>query len=151
MGFVWRMVSMEKGKKVTSWTCRILVGGFFMLAGVIKALDPGAFQLEIMAYQLVGYPISFLLSYLLPYFEIALGAGLILGIGIKIAQTSISFLLIGFISVLSWTWMMGINIECGCLGKIDFMEGQPAAILRDFVLLAMVLCVAYFGSPRKRC
>lgn len=131
---------MENFKlRMLYWLCRILLGGFFCLAGVLKALDPAAFQVEILAYQLVGYPVSYLVAHVLPFFEILLGLSVLMRIQIRFASGMIILLLMVFIAALCWSWMKGIDLHCGCLGKIDFIEGQPAAILRDIVLVGMAM------------
>jgi len=130
---------MEKLDSLIHWTCRLILGGFFVVAGFLKCVDPAAFQQEILAYQIVGYPLSFVAAYFLPFIEIALGLGVVVGWKLRFALIGIAVLLLVFITALSWTWFQGIDIHCGCLGKIDFIEGQPAAIVRDLVLLAMAI------------
>jgi len=130
---------MEKTKRTIEWILRIGLGLFFLLAGLVKLLDPGSFQLEILDYRVIGYQLSWIVSYFLPSFEVVLGLGIMVRFGVKYALRAVSLLLVLYIGLLVWTWIQGIDINCGCLGEIDFVSGQPAAIGRDVVLLAVTL------------
>lgn len=129
------------------WIARVGLGGFFLLAGGVKALDPGSFQAEVLAYQIVGHGVSWLVAHYLPVFEIMLGLGILLGIRLRFAAGLSIALLVGFIAALAWTWGQGIDLSCGCLGAIDFIEGQPAAIARDLVLIGFAL--GLYGWPKR--
>ena len=98
----------------------------------------------------MGYPLSFIAAYYLPYVEIMLGLGLLFGIQKKIGLRMMLMLLITFVLALAWTWMRGIDIRCGCLGSIDFVEGQPAAILRDLMLMLMAIYLLRFSSLKVK-
>jgi len=136
---------MGKFSKIVLLLGRLLLGGFFLIAGILKVLDPATFQHEIIAYQLVNYPVSYLMAYFLPYLEIVLGLGVLLKLRIEAALVIIIGLLFVFILALAWTWMKGIDIQCGCLGKVDFIDGQPAAILRDLFLMLVAIMVYKFA------
>ena len=118
---------------------RFLVGGVFAVAAILKITDPQLFQQEILAYQMVGYPMSFLLAHGLPFLELAIGAGLLFRISYRTGLVLALISLLVFSLALAWTWMQGLNIDCGCFGKIDPIHGQPMALLRDLALIAMLL------------
>ncbi len=141
---------MEGFKLALYWIFRVLLAGFFILAGVLKALDPAVFQHEIVSYQLVGYPLAFIAAYYLPYIEIMLGLGVLFGIQKKIGLRLMLVLLSTFVVALAWTWSQGIDIRCGCLGSIDFVDGQPAAILRDLILMVMALYLVRFSFLKEK-
>lgn len=122
---------------VAHWISRLGLGGFFLLAGGIKLLDAGAFQQEILTYQIVGQVASGVAAHYLPALEVMVGLGVLSGMRMRVAVLLSGILLAAFIFALSWTWLQGIDLNCGCLGPIDFVEGQPAAIVRDLLLLGM--------------
>src|SRR6266404_9175063 len=62
--FVWRIVDM-------------IVGGIFIYAGVIKALDPIRFASDIDNYKILPWAISVRLAFYLPWLEILCGLALI--------------------------------------------------------------------------
>ena len=130
---------MEKIGKRIRFILRMVIGLVFCLAAILKILDPQAFQQEILAYQMVDYPVSFIVAHWLPVFELAIGVGVIFRIAYKTGLFIALSLLILFLIALAWTWFQGLNIDCGCFGKIDFVHGQPMAMLRDLILLGMIL------------
>ena len=121
----------------------MLIGSVFCLAAILKILDPHAFQQEILAYQMVNYPVSFIVAHWLPVFELAIGVGVIFRIAYKVGLFLALSSLIFFFTALAWTWFQGLNIDCGCFGKIDFVHGQPMAMLRDLILIGMILYLCW--------
>lgn len=119
--------------------CRTLLGGFFMLSGVLKILSPDEFQMALLNYPLMNYQTSFLVAQILPFIELFCG----LGIWFKRLEIwgliQITGLLLLFIVMLSWTWALGLDINCGCLGEIDPIKGQPGLIARDIVLIGLAV------------
>ena len=130
---------MAKIGKITDLILRLLIGSVFCLAAVLKIMDPAAFQQEILAYQMVNYPVSFIMAYWLPVFELAIGVGILFKIAYKTGLLLSLSSLVLFSVALAWTWFQGLNIDCGCFGKIDFVHGQPMALLRDLILIAVIL------------
>ena len=62
----------------TVWrVIEIIIGGVFIYAGVIKALDPVRFGLDIDNYKILPWFVSVHLAFYLPWLEIFCGAALI--------------------------------------------------------------------------
>ena len=59
---------------------RLVLGGLFVYAGVVKVLDPLDFAQDIRNYRLVGQALSFLAAVVLPWLEILAGVALAAGI-----------------------------------------------------------------------
>lgn len=116
---------------------RIFLGFLFCLAAILKGSDPEAFQQEILAYQMINYPLSFLVAYWLPAFELMIGIGLVFRIEYRTVLSLCLVLLALFTAALIWTWVIGLDISCGCFGPIDFATGQPSAIVRDIILMTI--------------
>ena len=133
------MEIMEKIRKIIEHLFRLVIGGIFLVAAILKIMNPQLFQQEILAYQMVGYPLSFLMAHVLPFLELMIGIGLVFRISYRIGLMLALGSLILFSVALAWTWMQGLNIDCGCFGKIDLIHGQPMALLRDLALIAMLL------------
>lgn len=115
---------------------RAVVGGVFIVAGVLKAMQPAAFAGDIENYQLVPHVASVALSLFLPYLEIVCGAALVARRLDRGALVLIATMLVVFIAALAAAWWRGLDIACGCFGT-DGVHGQYAsALLRDAGLLA---------------
>jgi putative oxidoreductase len=125
---------------------RLLLGAVFCGAAILKGMNPQAFQQEILAYQLIGYPLSFVVAHWLPAMEFAIGLGLLFRYGYRTALFLTLGLLTMFSIALTWTWIQGLDINCGCFGKIDPVHGQPMALLRDLILIAIVLFLYRRGA-----
>jgi uncharacterized membrane protein YphA (DoxX/SURF4 family) len=83
----------------------------------------------------------------LPWFELALGVLLLLGIGTRAVAWLSAGLLVVFVAGVSQAWARGLTIDCGCFGGGGAVApGQTQyvqEILRDagFLLLAAWLIV----------
>ncbi len=134
---------------------RVIVGGLFVVAGVLKLADPGAFAAAIDGYGLVSWRTTKLLSHILPVVEILTGLGVIFDIkgalGLIVAQ------LLVFVGVIGYAVHLGLDVDCGCFGPSDLSENSGSlkqTLYRDgLLILACVFlywqrCTAAF-SPRS--
>jgi hypothetical protein len=124
---------------------RIVFGGVFLGAGLLKVGDPAAFQEDILAYRLTDNLIlTGMLALYLPWLEIFCGAALILAPLVRRevvqrfelpAAAILEALMLAFALGYLTTVLRGIDISCGCFGEVS--EGWPRwlVLLRDAVLL----------------
>ncbi|MGZ5514942.1 MAG: MauE/DoxX family redox-associated membrane protein [Candidatus Aminicenantales bacterium] len=126
---------------------RVVLGGLFVYAGVVKVLEPLDFAQNIRNYDLVGQSLSFIAAIVLPWLEILAGAFLALGIWKRAAALAISGLLIFFIVLTFVTMIRGLDVDCGCFGAIDRKAGL-GVILEDLAMLCLGLCVLF--QPKNR-
>jgi putative oxidoreductase len=118
---------------------RIVLGGLFVYAGVVKVLEPLDFAQGIRNYQIVGQSLSFPAALILPWLEILAGAFLVLGLWKRGAALVISTLLVFFIVLTVVTMIRGLDVDCGCFGAIDRKAGL-GVILEDLAMLYLGLC-----------
>src|SRR5438477_2201310 len=116
-----------------------IVGGIFIYAGVIKALDPIRFASDIDNYKILPWTISVRLAFYLPWLEIFCGLALIarrlyLG-GLSILTTLVSVFIVASIVAKA----RGLDITCGCFGHASKNWSFTAHLALDFVLIAMLL------------
>ncbi len=128
------------GNKAVLLVFRIVLGGLFVYAGAVKALEPLDFAQSIRNYQIVGQSLSFFAALVLPWLEILAGAFLILGVWKRGAALVVSGLLIFFIALTLVTMARGLDVDCGCFGAIDRKAGL-SVILEDLAMLYAGLCV----------
>lgn len=117
---------------------RLLVGGIFVYAGAVKALDPQAFAGQIAAYELFPYRLNLLFATTLPYVELLAGGLLLVNRKTQSALLLLLALELVFLAILGWAWGQGLQIDCGC-----FRPGAATlprtAFLRDLVLCVLTL------------
>ena len=121
---------------------RVVLGGLFIYAGVVKVVDPLGFAQDIRNYQLVGQSLSFIAAVILPWLEILAGAFLVAGISKRGAALVIAGLLVFFIVLTLVTMARGLDIECGCFGSLSRKSGW-SVVFEDLGMLALGICVLF--------
>jgi putative oxidoreductase len=127
--FVWRGLDL-------------VVGGIFIYAGVIKALDPVRFGNDIDNYKILPWAISVRLAFYLPWLEIFCGLAVVLrrlhtgGLSILTALVSI------FLAATIAAKARGLDITCGCFGHASKNWSFSTHLALDVLLLALlILCL----------
>jgi uncharacterized membrane protein YphA (DoxX/SURF4 family) len=122
---------------------RCLLGAVFLLAGILKGLDPDEFAHQIAGYGILGPRTAAPGAPLLIALEIALGAALLLGAWPRRTLAAGSALLVGFIGLEAYGMSVGRTESCGCFGAyIQRTPGQ--VILEDLIFLGFGL-LAFWG------
>jgi len=146
---VWRIVDL-------------IVGGIFIYAGAIKALDPVQFANDIDNYKTLPWFISVRLAFYLPWLEILCGLAVIFrflyrgGLSILIALIAV------FIGATIAAKVRGLDITCGCFGHASqhwnfwqhmavdllLLAAATAALVKEQVGLS--LSFRFFGGLERR-
>jgi putative oxidoreductase len=138
------------GNKTLLLVFRLVLGGLFVYAGVVKVVDPLDFAQNIRNYRLVGPSLAFIAALVLPWLEILAGAFLAAGVWKRGAALVVSGLLVFFIALTAVTMARGLDVDCGCFGAIDRKAGL-SVILEDLAMLYLGLCVlCQRGAPAHR-
>jgi uncharacterized membrane protein YphA (DoxX/SURF4 family) len=126
------------------WTgllARLIVGGVWVWAGVLKVGDPAASVSAVRSYQLLPTGVAEVVGRTLPMVEIVVGLCLVVGLLTRINGLVSALLQIAFVIGIASVWSRGIEIDCGCFGDggpdPDAMSKYPWEITRDLGLLAM--------------
>ena len=113
---------------------RIILGSVFLWASFDKIIDPAKFAKSIANYHVLPFGIENIIAILLPWLELFIGSGLILGVMVDGSIIITSVLLILFNLMIAQAILRGFNIECGC----GLKEGELVGIekfLENFVYL----------------
>lgn len=113
---------------------RLVVGGVFIWAGLLKIFDPLGFAQGIANYRVFPQGISFFLALVLPWIEVISGIFLILGIYRAASSLLLSGLLVFFLFLIAVTISRGLDIDCGCFGSLS-QKVDYKLILADSILL----------------
>jgi uncharacterized membrane protein YphA (DoxX/SURF4 family) len=99
-----------------STAARTVLGGVFLLAGVIKAADPQTSVAAVRAYQLLPAGLVTAVGWGLPFAEIALGLLLLAGLATRAAAVAAAALLLVLVAAVVSAAVRGLSIDCGCFG-----------------------------------
>lgn len=131
---------------------RLILGGVLLVAGGLKVRNPQKSAMSVRAYEILPIDIANFFGYVLPWFEIGVGALLILGVAVKISALLGGVTMLIFILAISQAWARGLSIDCGCFGgggAIDPSETRYLEeILRDIGLMFMGIYLYRFPSGR---
>ena len=105
--------------KVWAWlgvAARLVTGGVWVAAGVLKIADPAENVRAVRAYDLLPESLVPVVGHTLPIVEIVVGLCLVVGLVTRWAAVVSALLLVAFIIGISSAWARGLSIECGCFG-----------------------------------
>jgi len=140
-----RSGEMIRNKRVL-YAFRLIIGGLFIYAGVIKIADPLGFARDIQNYRILPPAACLFIALTLPWFEALSGAFLIVGIFKRTSAWLLSFLLAGFIVLVIITMARGLDVDCGCFGSFS-RKADGRLILEDALMLYMSLQIAGQRRP----
>ncbi len=127
---------------------RVVLGGLFVFAGVVKLGDPTQFAIEVGNYRLWPQLAPYV-AVLLPAIEIGAGLGLVL-LPLRWRQAStlaVAGLMLVFTVAVSLALGRGINVDCGCFGGQSGPIGA-LTVARDVALLSAALAVLILERKR---
>jgi uncharacterized membrane protein YphA (DoxX/SURF4 family) len=146
---------LSKLIKVQPWLTllfRVVLGGVLLVAGGLKVGNPQKSAMSVRAYELLPIDIANFFGYVLPWFEIGVGALLILGVAVKISALLGGATMLIFILAISQAWARGLSIDCGCFGGGGAIDPSQTKyleeILRDIGLMLMAIYLYRFPSGR---
>src|SRR5213080_2976758 len=119
----------------------LIVGGIFIYAGAIKALDPIRFGLDIDNYKILPWAISVRLAFYLPWLEILAGLALIFRFLYRGGLLILSALLLIFLCATVAAKVRGLDITCGCFGHARQHWSFPAHLATNLGILAALLAL----------
>lgn len=131
---------------------RLVVGGIWIWAGLLKLPNPAESIESVRAYDLLPQSWVEPIGYLLPALEVVLGLALVLGVMVRGAALISTGLLVVFVLGIASVWARGIQINCGCFGDggstadADLM--YPWEIARDVALALLSTYVIVLSRSR---
>ena len=121
--FFWRVVAL-------------IIGGIFVYAGVIKAMDPVAFANDIDNYKILPWPLAVRLAFYLPWLEMLCGLALILRFFYRGGLFILTGLTFVFIAASVIAKVRGLDITCGCFGHASKNWNFSGHLALDLAILA---------------
>ena len=131
---------------------RLVTGGVWIVAGLIKLPDPAGSVRAVRAYDLLPESVVPTVGLALPLLEVVVGLCLVLGLLTRTMAVVSALLFVAFIIGIASAWARGMEIDCGCFGGGGELEGAsakyPGEIARDVGLLLASLWLVV--RPRSR-
>jgi uncharacterized membrane protein YphA (DoxX/SURF4 family) len=129
-----------------------VLGGVFVVAGALKAVDPQSSVAAVSAYQLLPASLATIVGWGLPFAEIALGLLLLAGIATRAVAAVAGMLLVIFIAGVVSAAARGLSIDCGCFGGGGQVDPGDTAygveLVRDVGLLLLAAWLVW--KPQSR-
>ena len=135
-----------KNNHILHYLFRLVLGGVFIWAGIIKISNPLVFAQDIANYQVFPQIISFFLALFLPWIEVICGVCVLTGILLRSSSAFLICLLVGFLFLIIVTLIRGIDVECGCFGSLG-RQVDYKLLLTDSALLFFSLNIFFFRKP----
>ena len=131
---------------------RLVLGGVFLVAGGLKAIDPQSSVAAVRAFKLLPNSLVTIVGWALPFAEIALGLLMLAGIATRVVAAATAMLLIIFILGVVSAAARGLSIDCGCFGGGgEVAPGQTAygiELVRDVGLLLLAVWLVWQPCSR---
>ncbi len=139
---------MSAKRELFHLVVRLVLGGVFLYAGVVKIADPAAFAGNIAAYRLLPYFGNYLAAAVLPWLEAICGTLLIVGYRTRGAAAVTLVLTSLFMAALASAVARGLDIDCGCFRPGGEKTSAWTALGRDALIFVAALLV--LTTKRKR-
>src|SRR5207244_4753322 len=119
----------------------LIIGGIFIYAGVIKAMDPVAFANDIDNYKILPWPLVVRLAFYLPWLELLCGLALILRFFYRGGLFILTGLTFVFIAASVIAKVRGLDSTCGCFGHASKKWNFSGRVALDLAILAALSAV----------
>jgi len=127
---------MKRDGRFSYQLCRIILGAFFVYAGVLKISDAPVFAGQVAAYQILPYQWNYVAAATLPWIELLCGMLLIVNRKVRPASLVIGVLTLVFMVALTSVIFRGLTIDCGCFGP-QIQSTPQQALMRNVLILAL--------------
>jgi len=128
---------------------RLALAAVFLWAAYAKLRDPWmVFAMEIDAMKVVPSSLSEPVARTLPWFELALGVLLLVGLKTRYVASVATVLLLGFFGMLLMLYVRGFDGDCGCFGPGERLG--PKILARDGALVLLSVWVTWEAFRRAR-
>jgi uncharacterized membrane protein YphA (DoxX/SURF4 family) len=134
-------------KELLGLFARLVLGGVFIYAGLVKALAPAEeFGYAIESYSIVNAQLSLWAAYLAPWIELYAGLLLAGGVFTRWSALFTGAMLVFFEALLAQAWLRKLPVtSCGCFGSTG-SNSLPHEFLQNLALLALAWAAFRYGG-----
>jgi uncharacterized membrane protein YphA (DoxX/SURF4 family) len=113
---------------------RLAAAAVWIIAGAVKIPQIQTFQVLVQRYGMLPDTLAGPFASILPFFELALGLYLAVGLFVRGTAFVGTVLFAVFLTAQASAWSRGISLDCGCFGTVLQATVGPLTMLRDFGL-----------------
>ena len=135
MKYAWRIVDF-------------ILGGIFIYAGAIKALDPVQFANDIDNYKTLPWFFSVRFAFYLPWLEILCGLAVIFRFLYRGGLSILTGLILVFIGATIAAKVRGLDITCGCFGHASQHWSFPQHMAIDLGIFVGLIVLWLVGARK---
>lgn len=125
---------------------RFSLAYFLFPSAVGKLRDMQGFIDGVNEYHIIPLRLTKLFASLLPYGELLLATGLVLGIALSVIGSVVAFLFVCFTIAIVITLLRGHIIDCNCHGSNEKRKISWGAVARNTTLFILATVVAILGQ-----
>lgn len=118
---------------------RILLGGLFVYAGIIKGLHVEVFAEQVAAYEILSGHWNLVVAAILPFIELIVGLHLVFNRWVRASAVVVAGFCSLYLLLLASVVLRGLEFSCGCFGPED-----TSTPLQAFVRLMFLLAMSHF-------
>jgi uncharacterized membrane protein YphA (DoxX/SURF4 family) len=128
---------------------RLFIGCVFVYASYYKIVEPLSFAKSIWFYHLLPGSLINITALVLPWLEFLAGMALIAGVFYRGGVFWVNLMLLVFIAALSYSIVMGLDIDCGCFKAAQSATGSAWAALTWDILYLVFAAQLLFSRSRR--
>ena len=132
----------------------VIVGGIFVYAGTVKAIDPVQFGLDIDNFKILPWFASVRLAFYLPWLEILCGVAVIFRVLFRGGLSILIALVLIFVGATVAAKVRGLDITCGCFGHASqhwsFAQHLAIDLAIFFALIGLLWAELIQGAHRDQ-
>ena len=142
---------MDSSRRNVLWRIvALIIGGIFVYAGVIKAMDPVAFANDIDNYKILPWPLGVRLAFYLPWLEMLCGLALILRFFYRGGLFILAGLTFVFIAASVIAKVRGLDITCGCFGHASKNWSFSGHLLLDLAIFGGLIALSISNRAQQQ-
>ena len=132
-----------------NWLLRLLLGGAFVIAGILKIAAPAGFAVDVSHYRLVPHALLNPVAIVLPWIELVAGVCVLTGFWLRSGALLIAVMTVMFFIVILSALARGLNIECGCFGTNAGKTIGLQTLAIDFAFFCLAALLIWRTGSRE--
>ena len=134
--------------RILKLALRIALAAVFLYAAYTKLRQPWlVFAMSIDSYQLLPEWAVLFVARTLPWFELAIGIALLIGIWLRYVSAAATLLLAVFFGIMLMSYGKGMGIDCGCFGVGEPLTAKT--LIRDGSLLVAAVALTVLSFQKR--